>query len=233
MQGRREPSLFTKKNPAPAGEEEGRMRSAFKDSLIYLSMASLSGPDREYKRPLGGEVPGRRSMAQSYGRWGGKDVRTWPGTYWRPDKDRGTPPGLRRDQQTPPETQKTNSQKTRQHLNKKQDRTDSKITQSSPTNPREGCAAPTTGAPEQQEHPGNQGGTAQLPHSDCQRPLNLLKEWSGWWRRGEGHWGNGQRWGKGEEWQECPTAPQQKYPRNCLQLLNQQGQNRNEWCPYI
>ncbi len=75
MQGRREPSFFfTKKNPAPAGEEEGRMRPAFKDSLIYLSMASLSGPDREYKRPLGGEVPGRRSMAQSYGRWGGKDV---------------------------------------------------------------------------------------------------------------------------------------------------------------
>ncbi len=38
---------------------------ACSDSHIYLSMASLSGPEREYKQPLGGEVPGRRSMAQS------------------------------------------------------------------------------------------------------------------------------------------------------------------------
>ncbi len=100
------------------------------------------------------------------------------------------------------------------------------MTQNSLTNPREGCAAPITGAPELQEHPGHQGGTAELPHGDCQRRLNLLKEWSGWQRRGEGHWGNGQRWEKGEEWRECPTVLQHKYPRNCLQLLNQQEQNR-------
>ena len=41
---------------------------------MYLSMALVSGVDRENSRPLGGEVPGRRSMAQSYGRCGGSEV---------------------------------------------------------------------------------------------------------------------------------------------------------------
>ncbi len=66
MQGRREPSFFpTKKNPAPAGEEEGRMSPAARESEIYFSMASLSGTESEYNLPLGGDIPGTRSMAQS------------------------------------------------------------------------------------------------------------------------------------------------------------------------
>ncbi len=48
MQGRRDPSFFfTKKNPAPAGEEEGRMILAARESEIYFSMASLSRAESE------------------------------------------------------------------------------------------------------------------------------------------------------------------------------------------
>ena len=37
------------KNPAPAGDEEGRMISAATESCMYSSMAFLSGAEREYK----------------------------------------------------------------------------------------------------------------------------------------------------------------------------------------
>ncbi len=47
VQGRKEPSFFSTKNPAPLGDEEERMRPAAIDSWIYLSMASLSGAERE------------------------------------------------------------------------------------------------------------------------------------------------------------------------------------------
>lgn len=66
MQGRRVLSLLsTKKNPAPAGEEDGRMMPAASELLMYSSMALVSGADREKSLPLGGDEPGRRSMAQS------------------------------------------------------------------------------------------------------------------------------------------------------------------------
>ena len=66
MQGRSVLSFFsTKKKPAPAGDEEGRMMPAARPSLIYVSIAPLSGTDREYRRPLGGVAPGWRLMAQS------------------------------------------------------------------------------------------------------------------------------------------------------------------------
>ncbi len=66
MQGRRDPSFFpTKKNPAPAGEEEGRMNLDARESEIYFSIASLSGTESEYNLPLGGDLPGSKSMAQS------------------------------------------------------------------------------------------------------------------------------------------------------------------------
>ncbi len=66
MQGRSEPSFFpTKKKPCPAGEEEGRMSPAARESEIYFSMASLSGTESEYNLPLGGDIPGTNSMAQS------------------------------------------------------------------------------------------------------------------------------------------------------------------------
>ena len=66
--------LSTKKNPAPAGDDEGRISPAASESLIYFSMALVSGEDRENNHPLGGEVPGTKSMAQSYGRCGGSEV---------------------------------------------------------------------------------------------------------------------------------------------------------------
>ena len=75
MQGRRAPSfLLTKKNPAPAGDDDGRIRPEARHSPMYLSIASRSGADREKSRPLGGLVPERRSMEQSYDRWGGREV---------------------------------------------------------------------------------------------------------------------------------------------------------------
>ncbi len=66
--------FFTKKNPAPAREEDGTMIWAARDSVRYFSKASRSGAEREYSLPRGGMVPGRRSILQSYGQWGGKDV---------------------------------------------------------------------------------------------------------------------------------------------------------------
>ncbi len=49
VQGRKEPSFFSTKNPAPLGDEEERMRPAANDSWIYLSMAPLSLVLRESK----------------------------------------------------------------------------------------------------------------------------------------------------------------------------------------
>ena len=55
MQGRRDLSFFpTKKNPAPAGNDDGRLIPAAKESLIYLSIALVSGADREKNRLLEG-----------------------------------------------------------------------------------------------------------------------------------------------------------------------------------
>ena len=68
MHGLRDPSFSpTKKNPAPAGDEERQIMLAARDSLKYLSIASVSGLDRENRRPLGGVVLDLRSIAQSYG----------------------------------------------------------------------------------------------------------------------------------------------------------------------
>ena len=75
MQGRSDPSfLLTKKKPASAGDEEGRMSPEARHFPMYLSIARCSGADWEKSRPLGGLVPERRSMEQSYERWGGRDV---------------------------------------------------------------------------------------------------------------------------------------------------------------
>ncbi len=41
---------------------------------MYSSIATLSGPDREKSLPRGGQVPGSRSIAQSYGLWGGREA---------------------------------------------------------------------------------------------------------------------------------------------------------------
>lgn len=56
------------------GKEERWMIPAASDSLKYVSMAFPFGPDREYRWSLGGDVPDISSMAQLYGRWGGKDL---------------------------------------------------------------------------------------------------------------------------------------------------------------
>ena len=75
MQGLRNPSFLpTKKKPAPAGDEDGRIKPAFSDVLMYSFVASLSGPETEYNWPFGMVDPGIRSMAQSYGRCGGRDM---------------------------------------------------------------------------------------------------------------------------------------------------------------
>ena len=50
------------------------MRPAARLSPMYLFIASRSGAEREKRQPLGGLVPARRSIAQSYARWGGSDV---------------------------------------------------------------------------------------------------------------------------------------------------------------
>ena len=65
MQGRRVLSSFSTKAPIPIGEEKGRMIPAAKESWMYYSIASLSGAEREYRCPLGGNVPGNKSIAQS------------------------------------------------------------------------------------------------------------------------------------------------------------------------
>lgn len=75
MQGGNFPLFFPeKKNPVLAGEEDRRMKPAANDSSMYLFMASVSGMDREYRWPLGGNVPGRSSIPMSYGLCGCKEV---------------------------------------------------------------------------------------------------------------------------------------------------------------
>lgn len=41
------------------------MMPAANKLLMYFSMALVSGADKEKIQPLGGDVPGRRSIAQS------------------------------------------------------------------------------------------------------------------------------------------------------------------------
>jgi len=83
--------LLTKKNPAPAGDEDGLMRPATR-GLLYFSMDLVSGADSENSLPLGGVVPGSRSMAQSYGRCGGNDLaRVSLNTPFRSRYSLGTP----------------------------------------------------------------------------------------------------------------------------------------------
>ncbi|XP_071063119.1 bile salt export pump [Pseudochaenichthys georgianus] len=53
MHGRRVLSFLpTKKNPAPAGDDEGRISPASKESLIYFSIDLVSGADKEKKKAL-------------------------------------------------------------------------------------------------------------------------------------------------------------------------------------
>ena len=68
MHGLREPSFLpTKKNPALAGDDDGWIIPAARDSKRYFSTASVSGLDRE-------NVPDSRSIAQSYGLCGSRQV---------------------------------------------------------------------------------------------------------------------------------------------------------------
>jgi uncharacterized NAD-dependent epimerase/dehydratase family protein len=50
------------------------MNPAARESSMWVSIALVSRPDREYIHPLGGVVPGRRSFPQSYGRCGSSEV---------------------------------------------------------------------------------------------------------------------------------------------------------------
>ncbi len=74
IHGRRVPSFLpTKKNPAPRGDEEGRIIPAASELLMYSSIATRSGLEMLYRRLRGNVDPGNRSMAQSYGRCGGSE----------------------------------------------------------------------------------------------------------------------------------------------------------------
>lgn len=66
MQGRRVLFfLFTKKNPAPTGDEGDLIRPAAKESVMYFCVASLSGLYRLYNLLDERGAPGRRSILQS------------------------------------------------------------------------------------------------------------------------------------------------------------------------
>lgn len=59
MHGLRDPSfLETKKKPAPAADEEGQISPAFSEVSIWSFMATVSGPEIEYRRRLGTLEPG-------------------------------------------------------------------------------------------------------------------------------------------------------------------------------
>lgn len=64
MHGRKDLSIFTKKNPAPRGEQDGQIIPTTRDSVIYCSMASPSGHDTLYSRLEGRDAPVNKSMAQ-------------------------------------------------------------------------------------------------------------------------------------------------------------------------
>ena len=55
----------TKKDSAPAGDEDGRIRPAFNDDSINSVMSSSSEPEIEYSLPLGIAAPEIKSMGQS------------------------------------------------------------------------------------------------------------------------------------------------------------------------
>lgn len=59
--------VFFSTKPAPAGDEDERMMTAANVSLMYFSMALVSGAYRVKIQPLGEEEPGRRLMPQAYG----------------------------------------------------------------------------------------------------------------------------------------------------------------------
>ena len=68
------------------------MMPAASELLMYSSMTLVSGAEREKSLPLGGDEPGRRSMAQSYGRCGGSEVaRTLLNTSFKSKYSDGTP----------------------------------------------------------------------------------------------------------------------------------------------
>ena len=50
--------LETKKKPAPTGEEDGLISPAAKESLMYFSIANLSGLERLHKGLEGRVEPG-------------------------------------------------------------------------------------------------------------------------------------------------------------------------------
>jgi len=64
QKGRNPATTPTKKNPAPTGEEEGRMKPSARESWMKLSIASLSGRDGLKTRLEGEGAPWSRLMAQ-------------------------------------------------------------------------------------------------------------------------------------------------------------------------
>lgn len=77
MHGRNVPSFFTKKKPAPTGEEEGCINLAVSNSLMYLSIIFHSGLERLYNRLRGSGAAGHWCAAQWHSHTGGAgEVKT-------------------------------------------------------------------------------------------------------------------------------------------------------------
>lgn len=55
-------TFSTKKKPALAGDDGGRIMPAFNEDWMYSFMAKVSGGDSENNLPLGRDVPGSKSM---------------------------------------------------------------------------------------------------------------------------------------------------------------------------
>lgn len=71
--------------PALRGAEEGceLFLSPDRDLLICFSINPLTGTDKLQTQPVGVEAPGRRSMEQSYRKWGKARVLVLPNTSAR------------------------------------------------------------------------------------------------------------------------------------------------------
>ena len=66
-------ALPMNQKPADTGEVDVPMKPCWSASWMY-SMALVSATDRGYMRLRGGSEPASRSVAQSQGRWGGRQV---------------------------------------------------------------------------------------------------------------------------------------------------------------
>ncbi len=126
MQGCNEPSFFpTKKNPAPAVEEEGRMMPATWDAS-YMRYISPWPPSRAQTESKGAPWAEKcQATGQSHSCTGGAEAEMKLGTYWKLLSSHGKPPVHPPDSPAPPATQNKTLQGKMQHPNIELNRKDS------------------------------------------------------------------------------------------------------------